>query len=253
MPGLIIDDATSNDVLFPPDKGRGLDVDAAREGIYYGVAEPFPRELVIPRSEWQARAEEIERRQMSLWHQRKRANISVKDQGQSNYCWINSPAYCVELLRMIQNQKHVELSPASGGCQIKGYRNVGGWGREALQWIEQHGLYPVSLWPANAIRQGYKTTAGDAEARKFVCQEWWSLGRDWDAVVSCMLRLWPVSGGFNWWGHQVTLVRPLWRDGDIDAGIDNSWGRGWGEDGYGELSGARKIPDDAVVPRALVA
>ena len=44
----------------PPGQSRGLDLSLRTEEGYRGVAEPFPRSLLIPRSEWQARIKERE-------------------------------------------------------------------------------------------------------------------------------------------------------------------------------------------------
>lgn len=251
----IIDDATKEDVLFPAGKARGLEPGSGygtRAG-YAGVAEPFPDSLLIPRSEWQARIQEIEERQLGLTSRCVRAGLDVKDQARTNYCWINSPTNCLEMLRVSQNQAPVILSPASGGAQIKNYRNVGGWGREALEWIVEHGLVPVDRWPANAIDRRYATAENKELARKYRVDEWWVLdSRDIDQVVSCLLRGHPVSGGFNWWGHQVTLSEAKWIDGDIAIEIWNSWGQSWGEDGLGVLQGNRMLPDDGCSPRTAI-
>jgi hypothetical protein len=64
----------------------------------------------------------------------------------------------------------------------------------------------------------------------------------WAEVVSCLLSLIPVAGGYNWWSHEVTLMR---LSIEIRLRIYNSWGN-WGEEGFGWLDGNRRYPDDAV-------
>lgn len=172
----------------------------------------------------------------------------------SGNCWINAPTFCVELIRAKQGQRHVELSPASAGAQIKNYWNVGGWGREGLEWIVKHGVAPVDLWPANAINRRYRTEQAVAEALKYRVDEWWVLpDRDLDAMVSCVLRGHPVSVGYNWWRHQVTATGILWVDGTVALEIGNSWGEAWGTMGYGMIQGNRMLPDDATAPRTALA
>src|SRR5690606_211443 len=121
---------------------------------------PFPDRLVIPRSEWQARIQERKERGMTTRERLKRAGIGVYDQKRLNYCWVFAPTFCLAAARTLtQNQEYVKLSPASAGSQIKNYRNVGGWGREALQWLSTHGVNTDEQWPSTTIDRRYATEA----------------------------------------------------------------------------------------------
>lgn len=172
----------------------------------------------------------------------------------SGNCWVNAPTYCMEVVRVIQNEPQVLLSPASAGAQIKNYQNVGGWGREALQWISDKGLVPVTSWPANAIDRQYATDANIKLALDYRATEWWELEAGTiDQLVSCLLRSNPVAVGLSWWSHEVTYVDADWVDGAIACVFRNSWGTSYGDNGYGVLQGQRMIPDDAVSPRVAVA
>ena len=257
MAEFIIHDSTPSHLIFPPGYTTGLDLSERPEGFAYaGTAEPFPQELLIPRSEWQARIQEREETKTRLSDLCDRHGVKVKDQQQTNYCWVNAPTHCVEIVRAIQNQRHVELSAASVGAQLTDYRNIGGWGKQALEFIASNGVVPVSLWPVNAISRQYATDAAKAEAKRFAVDEWWELEpRNLDQVVSCLLQPVPIpiAVGYNWWGHEVTLVDAAWVDGTIALRFDNSWGESYGTKGRGILQGNRMLPDDAVAPRTTKA
>lgn len=248
---VIIDDSTSTDVTHDPKFGRGL-VEAV--GYAGTPAEPFPTELVIPKSEWQARIQELDETGRQLSARIRKAGIAPKNQGQTNYCWIFGPTGASEIVRtVIQNQPYVELSPTSCGAVIKNFRNQGGWGKEGLQFICDRGVVPASMWPINAINKQYDKPEAWAEAKKYICTEWWELRpKNMDQLISCLLHGIPVAVGYNWWGHEVYACDAVWRDGTVVIRIRNSWGM-WGDNGFGLLEGSKMNPDDAVAPRVLMA
>lgn len=251
----IVNDTTPNDVIFDPTKGRGLNLEDRPRGYAYGaVAEPFPDELLIPRSEWQARIKEMEDTKTRITDLCDLRGLKVKDQARTNFCWFNAPTHCLEIDRVMQNESPVSLSPASGACKITNFRNVGGWGKQALEFIIDTGVVPSSMWPDTAIDRQYDTAATNAERAKYRVVEWWELEpRNLDQLMSVLLRRWPVAVGYNWWSHEVTAVNPRWIDGAPALDIDNSWGTSWGTNGRGVLQGNRMLPDDAVVPRTALA
>jgi hypothetical protein len=252
---LIINDATPDSVVDPGKFGKGLEL--GRRTTPYGQMRStttFPKELLVPRSEWQARIKEMEEQKSRHSDIVTTAGLPCKDQDQTNYCWINAPTYAVESKRVVQGQKMVILSPASAGGPIKNFRNVGGWGEEGLSYIAEFGLVPVDLWPANAIKASYNTAANRAVAMNYRCTEWWELvPRNLDELISCLFLREPVAVGYNWWGHEVTGCDPVWLDGEIALRIRNSWAMSWGSQGFGILQGKKMLPDDAVVPRVVTA
>jgi hypothetical protein len=210
----------------------------------------------------------------------------VLDQNGTNYCWINAPVHCVEVIRTVAGQQLVRLSPASCGGPIKNYRNVGGWGTEGLKYIVSTGCVPQSMWPPNAISRSYDNAETREVRKQYKVTEWWDLrARNINHLMSCLLQRIPVAVGYNWWSHEVTAMdgvvvradptpvaallhematvgRPEYScmsPSELDSlaelaatygiRIDNSWGQGWSDRGRGILNGSKMLPDDAVAPR----
>lgn len=252
---LVIDDDTPADLLFPEDFGRGLEPGEGfgDPGGYLGYADPFADDLLIPESEWIPRIREIEGRGSdpeTIAY--RRGGVRIKNQGQLPYCWMFATVSGLEVVRAFQNQPHVALSPASTGAWVTGFRARGGYGKEAIEGLIRHGCCPSSLWPDADIARRHDTEANRSAALPNRVGEWWSFGRSWPAIVSCVLRGTPVSAGFNWWAHQVLIVRMTVLDGVVCPRIANSWGPSWGEEGFATLQGSRRIPDDAVAPRTAI-
>jgi hypothetical protein len=156
--------------------------------------------------------------------------------------------------RAVHGFKHIPLSPASVAAPIKNFRNVGGWGSEALNYIQQHGCAPQEDWPANAIERRYDNSESQASRKKFVIDEFWELKpRNFDELATCLLYGVPVAVGYNWWGHEVMAHDLVARDGTdrYAIEIDNSWGTNWSDNGHGLLEGSKALPDEAVAPRVI--
>jgi hypothetical protein len=220
---------------------------------YEGVATPFPKELLIPRSEWKPRIQEMEETKSRLSDQIRLAKLPHKDQARTNFCWGNAPVHCVEIDRLVANQETVILSPASVCAKIKNYRNVGGWGKEALDYIIKYGIAPVDLWPANAIDPKYDNVESKRHREKYKVVEWFEcIPRNLDQMVSMLLRRKPGAAGLNWWSHEVTYCDPMWLDGDIAIRARNSW-EGYGDFGFFTLQGSKMLADDLVFPSTVLA
>lgn len=255
----LIDEGSAHHVIKEtmqdPRKGRGLvprDFGLQPHGSL-GFAAPFQLPL-IPRSEWKDRIAAAERTKSRIPDLCDALGIPVKNQQQTNFCFANAPTHCVEIVRGIQGEQYVELSPASVACELTNFRNQGGWGTQALQYIVEHGISPVSEWPANAIDRRYDNPQSQAARQKYKITEWWDLKpRGFDEVATCVLLNIPVAIGLNWWGHEVTAVALSYEQGRFWLMIDNSWGTGWGHNGRGLLSESKGTPDDAVAPKVALA
>lgn len=259
---LVIDDDFDTEhpnLIVPDNMSKGLDLGLRGSADYeYGnVADPFPDSLLIPESDWEPMIKEMEERKTRLSDRIAQEGLPCKDQARTNYCWINAPTHTVEITRLKQNQKMVILSAASAGAKIKNFQNVGGWGKEGLTYITEKGLVPESLWPKNAISKQYDTPANWEMALRFRVEKWIELRpRNLKQLMSLLLRRIPIAVGYNWWGHEVTLVDPMWVNGAAAARMRNSWTMDWptiGAGGYSVLQGTKLLPDDAVAPLSTTA
>jgi len=250
----IIDDSTDSIAAIPPGMSTGYRGMFRSAAIADGFS-ALPSTLMIDRSEWQARIQEMEERKSRVSDLIIQARLPPKDQANTNYCWIFAPTHGIEVARVIQGQRPVSLSPASAGAQIKGFRNEGGWGDEGLQWIAEHGLVPSEDWPDTAIDQQYATQQNKATALEYRATEWDRLQpRSVEQLVSALLNRKPVAIGLNWWAHEVLAVDAMWLDGDIAIRCRNSWGdRPDYPNGFFVLRGRKMIPDDAVSCRSTTA
>lgn len=168
--------------------------------------------------------------------------LPPKNQGRTNYCWINATCQCAEIIRLQETGQVWNYSPASVGAPIKGFRNYGGWGWEGLKYMIDNGVNVVEDWPANAIERRYYTDENAKAKRKHRVLEYFRL-ETWLERVSCILAGIPTSDGYNWWRHQVAGCGIV--IGSHDLIIRNSWG-GWGDNGFGTLSGRKKHADGSV-------
>lgn len=251
---LIFDDSTP-DVAHDAPAGYGKGWPGLDPKGYSAVAQTdFPKDLLIPRNEWQARIEERESRGLQLSQRIIKAGLPCKDQASTNFCWANAPVHCVEVLRVAQNEPQVILSPASVACPITGFRNVGGWGTQALERIITDGCVPISKWPANAISRQYDTPEAREIARLYRVAKWLALTpRDLDQMVSLLLRDIPEAVAFNWWGHEVTAYDAVWVNGQIGIRCRNSWSMSYGHLGFFVLQGGKMLADDIVAPLTVLA
>lgn len=247
---VIIDDEPEAFALANPDGfSRGYDPADRPEGYgYTGYAAKMDSSLLIPRSEWQARIEEAERQKARISDILTANKIPHKDQDRTNYCWANGPAHAAETLRVIQGLPYVSLSPASVAAPVTGFRNIGGWGLAAVKYAINNGFVPSDKWPDNAIDRRYSTETNRLAALNHRIRDWRECRpRSLDEMVSLLLRGYPASLGFNWWGHLVMGAECVWLDGDIGIRIRNSW-KGWGANGFGILRGSKMLADDCVFP-----
>src|SRR5687768_13016480 len=99
---LVYDDSNFHSLVTPPpDMSRGHQPRNWQTHGYcqaWRGASGFPKELIVPRSEWDARWEEKQAKKATLRHMAEAAGLPHKDQNGTNYCWGNGPVHCCEVM-----------------------------------------------------------------------------------------------------------------------------------------------------------
>ena len=212
-----------------------------------------PTFKVFPRVELAGRIRDLAQSGSTLRHHAKRAGIQSYDQSDTNYCHANSPALAIRLLRIMQGEPDVHISPGSIGGPVTGYRNEGAVIEDDLRQIVDFGAATIDYVPANQIKKNGWKPGAEENALLHRVTHWWDLGRkDQEMFLRCatlVLQGIPVCVGYNWWSHAVTLTG-LVELGSNRFGFEfrNSWGASYGDDGYGVLEEGRGTPDSAYAP-----
>lgn len=218
----------------------------------------FPRDEILDDKTIREMVEEQDRNESSLWHVLKRGPKLYRNQNPSNYCWFYATMHAMIADRVMRNIPTPLLSPLSGGCPCDGFANRGGWGQDAIEWLEKYGVCEESLWPStNVTRSGginrkYYTVEVKQNALKYRVDEWWDFrSRDFRAKATCVLKhRKPVSSGYNWMGHQMCTVRiVILRDGGLGCVDLDSYGEG-GDFNERVLTEYRGSAEDMCSPRS---
>lgn len=272
---IIGDDTCIDPAVFDGTFGRGL-VPRDMASFPVGSFAPPAEIKLIPRSEWHERIRAMEADKSRLSDIRMRGHnggmIPSLDQNDPRYrtrpdvrwgyCWSHGPVAAAIILRALQNQPYVPLSAFGVAYTIKQGKDEGAWGALALDFLNERGIPPESMWPrfeqrhrpANdpvwAEAAKYKVTAGWMELSPPV----WDRDMTIDQVMTCLLNRVPVCADFNWWGHHVCLLDPVEvSPGKFGVRLWNSWGDGWGKNGMSVLTDSKMIPDNAVAPSMVIA
>ncbi len=261
----VIDHTTSNDILFPKNFARGFDpsqVPAVTPNMQHLFGDSPDQLKIIPASEWDARFDEQEALQSSVEHVRMRGDhgkmISALDQNGQGYCWAYSTTGAVMMLRALANLPHVRLSGHAIGCQIKSYRDEGGWGALSADFVQKNGVPSVQFWKEKSMSRSNDTPEMKANSLEHLVTEDWSdqsqspydRNLTQEQYATLLFNNIPVISDFNWWSHSVLAIR--WcriSKGSWGPKILNSWTDSWEDHGMSILQGSHGRPDGAVALR----
>lgn len=222
---------------------------------YYNIPYTAPFSFpIIPRNEWPDRISEMESDNTRVSDMLLAADIPSLNQEQTNYCWCNAVTGCVQALRCQQDQEYISLSPASVAAPVTGFRNEGGEGLEALQYMVQNGIASTDIWPANAIDESYVEPAAQERLLHKVTSFVVLQQGNFDQLMTMLFMRMPTAIGLDWWSHEVMACDPVsLGNGQFGIRFRNSWGASYGSNGFNTLTEQKATPDDACSPLVTIA
>ena len=211
---------------------------------------------LIPESEWRDRIAWQEEHRTSPDHWRRFKNSKVLDQKRTNYCWCFGVGGAAQNAIAMTGADVPHLSPAYTAAMIKGFRNVGGWGAEAIDGIQKFGMPTTDVYPEGVIdRQRADQDSVRRSAKLFDQLEFIRLPTErgvvpMEVMASVLLAdsPMPITCGYNWWGHLV-FASQFGYSGGWGGTIVNSWSERWGNQGCGFLKGSKFTPNEGIAIR----
>ena len=155
----------------------------------------------------------------------------IKDQDGRGSCATESTTQGLQTNRSTRGLPFIELSPWSIYCFTSGGRDQGSSIDDNLEHARDVGIMPASIWPRS---KGWRAKPPklllEEHASQFRIEEFWDINNI-EEIGTALLLGFPVV--FGWSGHSVMFCDLL----DVNTGeYANSWGRDWGDNGFGKLS-----------------
>lgn len=181
----------------------------------------------------------------------RKKQVPTSNQNSTNFCWTYGVVSALNVMRVFRNMPYVEFSRESVAAPIKGYKNQGGWGDQALEYLVDVGIMPQSVWPKHHYSSAkYNTPENLLIAAQYKVLEFLVVpDNNFLAQASALLHYGAMGVGYNWWSHEVCAVDPV-IIGATDLGfrIWNSWTDSYGDKGFAVLSESKAEADDCVIP-----
>ncbi len=229
------------------------------------LLDQYPDEKV-----WKERFEELERNKQDIPSILERAFAAGQwlglNQAPTNFCWCYAVVHAVMIVRLQEGEPFVRLSPYSVACIVKDFRNIGGWGTQALAQIVKEGVADEQFWPQerpgmtssqrsaanmNAIRNGRQYLANSrANAALKKCTEFYDLpSRSWAHKMACLCVPLPVASGFNRIGHERCTIAGVVTSSGGTGAVDLDSYTGDGSPDLKVYSSSFGSGEDMCIPR----
>lgn len=223
--------------------GMGSGFEPDKMGAFGSACEPIEFGNV-PRSEWKSRIEEKESKGLfpSAWF--KRGKVKILNQRNWPYCWMYGVVGAMQLRYAMTGQQAPHLNPFYPAWLGKRGVSRGGWGGEAVGYINDFGVPLESVFPGQPTnRSQFDRGEVKASAAMYKIWKFRELQRN---SPQALMNMWlsdyamPCSQAYNWWGHLVYAICPvvIGRD-SFGTLIPNSWGENWGNAGLSVIAEAK--------------
>jgi hypothetical protein len=239
-----------DDVPHAPEQGRGYegrDLDAYPVGGLKCAKRGTSIQLIDPK-EFPDRIAQKTKEKSWVRDICDEAGVIVKDQQNSNYCWIHAPVHGMECYYALSNGILKPLSAFKAGADIKGGRNQGGSGIVGVEYLSTKGTCTEELHRSMDFSTRI-TPEQAANSELHLITEWEDIDADnsqlmYQTAISLALSNIPYTVGIPSWSHEVLAGTFLvwdpsqfgWNFGGVGLGADNSWSVTYGNRGRFLLS-----------------
>lgn len=193
---------------------------------------------VIPQSQWP----ELAQLAIASGGGSSQLVTRIYDQKQEGSCVANACSQAHEIVQAIQVGKEnvVHLSAISLYKRIGSSPNSGAMVSDGLEEMAERGVLPLdtpenrakfgtSVMPNTGFRTPYPAN-WEETAKKFRATEWFIV-ESLEELITALFNHHPVVVGRS--GHSIAYTDPVYQDGALLVKYCNSWGTGFGENGFG--------------------
>jgi len=218
-------------------------------------ASPTDDSDLIPYEEFPDRISDMEKNKTTLEHVWLDSPIGKPMQSYTNYCWAWCVVDAMMVFREVMGLPFVKLSPSSVAAPIMNFSNQGGWPEEALKWIMQNGVAPVThvdyvTTSPRGFRNGWKEEALKFRIEKFESAliRGDSVAKNKQRIGSKLLSRKPLGSAFMFMSHAMAPLRLTDDNPRLPANNPLRYGLrvlNSHNDGIMKLEGQRAMPDSA--------
>lgn len=179
---------------------------------------------ILPESQWQ----EVDLSNL-IWH--------IYDQDGIGSCATNATCGAMMWARELSGLPRRVLSFGNLYARVSGGRDQGSTLDDNLAEIQARGVCTAEVQPVlqwRTLAQNWQQSA-----RHYKALEVYDLGGGVDGLFTALTLCWPVVIGVMWpggGGHAILACGSRKGGNSWEAKIANSWGRNWGENGFGWLT-----------------